>query len=130
MSTEYQPGRCNIGSDEQRKRRTFGWFTFGAAALLVAAVVGLSLPTRVLLFAAVPLFGGFLGILQARANFCAGFAIAGIYRFTDTADPTSVEDASARRADRRRAVGIVLQATVAAVLSTIVLYFGYTTIAG
>lgn len=124
MSTEYQPGQCNIGPGEQRKRRTVGWVGFGAAALLVAIVVGLSLPRHVLLLAIAPLFGGFLGIFQARAKFCAGFAVAGIYRLADGGDPTTIEDGSAKRADRRRAAGIVLKSMVAASLSTIALYGG------
>ncbi|MFB6211527.1 MAG: hypothetical protein ABEI76_08315 [Halobacteriales archaeon] len=128
MSSEYRPGQCNIGAAEQRKRRTFGWLGFGAAALLVVAVAGIPLPTRVLLFAVVPLFGGLLGILQARKRFCAGFALAGIYQLTDSDGSTAVEDESAKWADRRRAATIVLQAMIGAVVGTLVLYFGATTL--
>ena len=79
----YQPGVCNIGTWEIRRRR---------AAAIVAIVIGLaalglmvatSVPALFRLLLVLPFWGGALSWLQARRRFCAGFAMGGLSNFGD-----------------------------------------------
>jgi hypothetical protein len=79
----YQPGVCNIGTWEIRRRRAFSIVAFviglGALALMVAG--GAPAPVRLLLV--FPFWGGAFSWLQARRRFCAGFAMGGLSNFGD-----------------------------------------------
>lgn len=119
---EYQPGACNIGHAERRKRYLSGVAGFAATALLVVGVATVDAPRTWLLAAVVPLFGGFLGVLQARAGFCAGFAMAGVYDVSETGGNRQSAPAAGQRADRRRAIALPLQALAAAVVGALALY--------
>ncbi|GAA0649593.1 hypothetical protein [Salarchaeum japonicum] len=121
--TEYQPGACNIGGGEQRKRYAFGVAGFAVAAAAFVAVYALSLPAVWTLATLVPLLAGFEGVLQGAQRFCAGFATAGIYDVSaDGNDRRDVTDDAARRADRRKAVRIHVQSLVGATATGAALY--------
>jgi hypothetical protein len=79
----YQPGVCNIGRWEIRRRRASAIVAFviglGALALMVAG--GVPAPVRLVLV--FPFWGGALAWLQARRRFCAGFAMGGLSNFGD-----------------------------------------------
>lgn len=121
----YEPGECNIGPAERRKRRYAGYVGFLAAAVVVVAVPLLELDPIWLLASAAPFYGGFLGILQARASFCAGFGLAGVYDVSDDGtDRIEVPDAAARRADRTRSLVMQLQAVALGVVLSGVVYLG------
>ena len=79
----YQPGVCNIGTWEIRRRR---------AAAIVAIVIGLaalglmvatSVPALFRLLLVLPFWGGSLSWLQARRRFCAGDDAATRLHVTD-----------------------------------------------
>ena len=96
----YQPGVCNIGTWEIRRRRATAFVAFviglGALALMVAG--GVPAPVRLLLV--FPFWGGALSWLQARRRFCAAFAMGGLSNFGD-ADATRmhVTDPAAHHQD-------------------------------
>ncbi|MFB6121732.1 MAG: hypothetical protein ABEJ68_11535 [Halobacteriaceae archaeon] len=114
MADTYRPGQCNIGGRERRKRLAVGGVAAVAAVVLAAAVVVLDWPP-VALFATVgPLFGAFLGYLQARRAFCTGFALQGRYDVGD--ESGTVTDADARAADKVAARHLHRDAAVAAVV--------------
>ncbi|MFB6075291.1 MAG: hypothetical protein ABEJ89_09780 [Haloarculaceae archaeon] len=120
---DYQPGVCNIGTAERRKRRRVGYAGFAVAVAYVGVVVVAGLPDTALLATVAPLFAGFLGALQDRLRFCAGFAALARYDLSETGgDVHRVTDADAVRRDRRRAVQIVAGAALAAAALTAVLY--------
>jgi len=120
---EYQPGVCNIGRAERAKRRYIGYFGFLTAALVLLAVPVAQLPAIWLLASAAPFYGGFLGYLQARSGFCAGFGLAGVYDVSDAADErTDVADADARKADRRKALVLQLESAGLAVIAAGLVY--------
>lgn len=105
---EYQPGVCNIGPAEIRRRRMAGHVgllaTVGLLVLLVSA--GAPPVTRLLLLA--PAAVSASGYMQARMRFCAAYGWAGMFNFGSSDDAVSVADAVARAADRRRALRIGL----------------------
>lgn len=119
----YEPGQCNIGPAERARRRYVGYLGFLAGVLVVIAVPLLELDSRWLLASMAPFYGGFLGVLQSRARFCAGFGLAGVYDGTETGgDRVEVADADDRRADRRKSVVLQLQAVTLAVVLSGALY--------
>lgn len=123
MSTEYQPGVCNIGAAERRRRYAVAVVGFLAAAVTVIAVLVYDLPSWLLLATIAPLFAGFVGYYQGRHQFCIGFALAGVQNVGETAGETeAVEDASASRADRREAVVLLGRSFLSAVLLGVAVY--------
>lgn len=102
----YQPGICNIGPAETRRRQAAGVVGVGAAIGLGALLMGLDAPPVARLLVALPLAGGLSGLLQARLHFCANYGWRGIRNLGAIGDRERVEDAEARRADRRKALAI------------------------
>jgi hypothetical protein len=120
---EYQPGVCNIGEAEQRRRYALGALAALATLALVVGVVSFQLPTWYLLASVVPLLGVAEGFFQARFEFCAGFALAGVYDVSrGGGERHEVTDESDRRADRSRARQIHLYSVGAALAGTVLVY--------
>lgn len=115
---QYEPGVCNIGARERRRRRWLGVTGFVLAAVYVAVVLYAELPAVLLLGAFAFLLPGFMGVLQDRAKFCAGFAVREQYDFSGSGGESGfVRDKSAVPKDRVNATKQVL----AAVLGSLVL---------
>ncbi|GAB6878550.1 hypothetical protein JCM17823_08240 [Halorubrum gandharaense] len=119
---EYQPGVCNIGPGEQRKRLALGVLSLLGAVVLVAGILTIGWPTWTLLFTLFPLYGAAMGFLQYRENFCVGFAGIGVFDVgTGTHDVT---DPQALEADRKRAVRLNTKALALGALGSLVVYGG------
>ncbi|MGL4257533.1 MAG: hypothetical protein ACRCSL_14465 [Microbacterium sp.] len=119
-TVEYQPGVCNIGPAEIRRRRASGWLGLAIAVgyLALALLLGWPAPWRLLV--AVPVFVSAQGFLQAAFHFCVGFASRGLYNFGAIGSEESVQDAEFRRKDLRKALLItVLAAAIAAVVAVV-----------
>ena len=120
MSSEYEPGVCNIGPGEQRRRFRLGTAGIIATAVWVAVVLGFRLPSWALIAAVGPLFAGFMGILLARERFCAGFALQGV--FDAGTGRESVDNESARRTDRHAAYRLIARAAAYALAVALALF--------
>jgi len=118
--SEYQPGACNIGSAEQRRRRLLGYASFALAFVYIVAVLIAGYPETYILGSFIFLYGGVLGLLQARRQFCAGYAVAGHYGFDDAEG--AVEDSDAHSQDIRQAALITGKALAATVFLVSVIY--------
>jgi len=117
---EYEPGVCNIGPAQQRRRLLLGVGSLLAAIVLVAGVLALDWSRLLLLLTVFPLYGTALGFLQYRARFCVGFAGIGVF---DTGDGThEIADSAAIEADRKRAVRLNAKAVAVGVVVAIVVY--------
>lgn len=120
---EYQPGVCNIGRAERRKRYGLGVAGFVGTVVLVGVVAWLALPDAAYLLVIVPLLAGFEGYYQGRVGFCAGFAQRGIYDVSASgADRHEVESENAREADLKRARQIHVYAILSAAAVALVVY--------
>ncbi len=102
----YRPGACNIGPAEIRRRRAGGVLGVAAAVALGLLFIVLDAPPAARLLVALPLAAGFSGFLQAHLHFCANYGWRGIRNLGAIGDIERVEDSEARRADRRKALGI------------------------
>jgi hypothetical protein len=117
---EYQPGVCNIGPAQQRRRLLLGIASLLVAIALVAAVVAVGWPRRALLLSVFPLYGAAMGFLQYRERFCVGFAGIGVF---DVGDGTNqVLDEAALAADRKRAVRLNAKSVAVGVVGAVVIY--------
>lgn len=119
----YQPGRCNIGPAEIRRRQQVGHAGLAATivGLVVLVAIGADPLWRLLLF--FPAAASASGYLQAMFHFCAGFGSRGIYNFGPLGRQQQVTDADALQRDRATsnriglgAAAIGLVVAVAAVL--------------
>lgn len=122
-TASYQPGVCNIGPAERRRRRRDGWL---GAVLTVLALIGFVVfrvpdPWRLLVFA--PAVLGAVGFLQSAFHFCVGFAALGRYNMgLALGSQESVADREMRLADLRRAALIGgLSALIAAAVVVVAL---------
>jgi hypothetical protein len=123
---EYQPGVCNIGPTQQRRRLVLGVGSLLAAAGYVAAVVALAWPRWALVFSVVPLYGAAMGALQYRERFCIGFAGMGVF---DVGGGTNeIQNEEALAADRRKAVRLNAKAVGIGVAGTVVVFVAVTVI--
>ncbi|EJN60318.1 hypothetical protein [Halogranum rubrum] len=117
--TDYQPGVCNIGPAEQRKRSALGALASLATLLVVLAVLATDSSRFVLLVTVVPLFVVAEGFLQAQTGFCPRFASTGVYDVSDDGtERRQVTDADDHATDRRRARKLHLQSAGLAIVGT------------
>ena len=118
----YQPGVCNIGPAEIRKRRASGYVGLAVAVvfLVVAFAFGWAAPWRLLV--ALPVFLSAQGFLQAAFHFCVGFATRGLYNFGDLGAEETVYEAEFRKKDQRTATLISLLAFGIAAVVAMVAY--------
>ncbi len=115
---KYIPGTCNIGKQEMIKRRN-GAIAAGIAAVLIAIALPfahLDKSWRFLVF--FPLISFFIGIQQWYYKFCVGFGMKGLFNFGELGHVTTVEEKEMHKADRAKALkmiitGIILAAAVA-----------------
>jgi hypothetical protein len=121
--SEYQPGVCNIGTEERRKRRTVGIASGVAAAGIAAYLLVTGRPESTLLWTMPLWIGTFVGFFQDRMGFCVGFGVMARYDLTGSGgDAGTVSEREAVRRDRRRAIEVLGYALAAGLLTTVVLY--------
>jgi hypothetical protein len=117
--SEYQPGVCNIGATQRRARRLSGVGSFGIAGAILVAVALAQLPTAFLWATAPFVFGGWIGVLQDYFNFCVAFGALARYDLSGSGGSSgTVAERAAVRADRRRAVEILVLAAAFTVATT------------
>lgn len=115
VTTVYQPGVCNIGPAEIRRRRVWGYAGAAATVVFLALAFALGWPAWVRLFAAAPAGAAAVGFLQAAMHFCVSFAQRGLFNFGDLGTEEAVYEAEYRRKDQRKALQILaLSALIAA----------------
>ena len=117
-TTTYQPGVCNIGPAEIRRRRRSGWggLAVGVVFLVIAFALDWAPGWRLLVF--LPIFISAQGFLQAAFHFCVGFASRGLYNFGALGTEENVMEREFHRADLRKAALItVLAFVIAAVVA-------------
>lgn len=113
----YQPGVCNIGPEERRRRRRSGHLGTGAGILLLVAIAVLRLPDYYGLASTVMFGAGAVGYLQDRFQFCAEYGRRGAFNLGGLDnEPQQVTDEAARKKDRRRAYQIFAYSAVIGVI--------------
>jgi hypothetical protein len=108
----YQPGVCNIGPAEIRRRRMSGYIGLAVTIifLVLAYALGWAAPWRLFVFVPVALAAS--GFLQAQLHFCARFGAQGLFNFGQLGSEENVMDAEFRRKDQRKAALIIVLSVV------------------
>ncbi len=120
---EYQPGVCNIGKNEIRKRYSLAVIGFMISALAVYTMTLLGWPRLVLLLSFAPLVMGFEGLYQGYFRFCAGFAAAGIYDFAGSGGSRSkVSDSKEHKKDLMKATQIHIYSLASGAVVAVIAY--------
>lgn len=103
-SAVYQPGVCNIGPAEIRRRRRTGWVgvAFAVGFLVLAFALHWPAPLRLIVFLPVAIAAS--GFLQAAFHFCARFGMQGLFNFGELGTEETVMEAEFRRKDQRKAL--------------------------
>ncbi|HWY98871.1 MAG TPA: hypothetical protein VNY36_07295 [Bacteroidia bacterium] len=118
----YIPGVCNIGKKEIIRRRNGAIF----ASILTAIIIATLLLThadklwRFLVF--LPLVSVGVGFQQWYYKFCAGFGMKGIFNFKELGESISVEQAEMLKADKTKAIKMIITSVLFGLLLTIVFY--------
>jgi hypothetical protein len=119
----YEPGACNIGKAEIRKRYALAVAGFLIAAAFAYAVAVSHMPRWALFFSAIPLILGFEGFYQGYLKFCAGFAAKGIYDFKGSGgERGKVKSKEEHWKDMKKAVMIHLYALISGAIVTVLVY--------
>lgn len=116
--TVYQPGVCNIGPAEIRRRRVSGYLglAVGAVFLVIAFAFGWPAPWRLFVF--LPAMLSASGFLQAAFHFCVRFGTRGLFNFGELGAEEAVHETEYRRKDQRKAIQIlVLSVLIGAVVA-------------
>lgn len=122
MTTEYVPGTCNIGAGEIRQRRAvalIGLILFISSAIALFAIDAPRTSRLGLFF---PLVVTSIGWVQSRKKFCLAYGFMGTFNFGKIGQLSRVQDRDAKRADRKTALSILLQALLYALLGTLAMY--------
>lgn len=122
--SEYVPGVCNIGAREIIRRRTVGIAAFVFAllsgyTLLMADQVTQSARWSIFF----PLLVSAIGFIQARNKFCLAYGLAGTFNFGKISEMERVFDLESKKADRKKAISILIQATLAAAIITAIFVY-------
>jgi len=121
MTYSYIPGTCNLGKAEIRRRQFVALLglilTISSFTGLIAA--GANQTARFTLF--VPLLVFSIGFVQSRKRFCLAYGLMGTFNLGKLGDLTSVQSPEDRKADRKTAIGILLQSAALAAVLTLAL---------
>ncbi|MBU6163846.1 MAG: hypothetical protein KGO99_02510 [Actinomycetales bacterium] len=121
MTYSYIPGTCNLGKAEIRRRQFVALLglilTISSFTGLIAA--GANQTARFSLF--VPLLVFSIGFVQSRKRFCLAYGLMGTFNLGKLGDLTRVQSPEDRKADRKTAIGILLQSAALAAVLTLAL---------
>ena len=121
---DYQPGSCNIGGPEVRRRKISGIVggVVSIAFYLAAFSMHASKGVRALVF--FPLVMATIGWYQSRRQFCLAYGMSGVFNFGNLGQVSRVQDPAQRSADRMQALKMLAQSTaVAATLALVLTFF-------
>lgn len=123
MSTaEYIPGSCNIGKGEVRQRQIVAVIGLILTISILATLISINAPrgTRLGLF--IPLMVASVGFVQSRKKFCLAYGFMGTFNFGPLGKISKVATPEDRKADRKTAISILVQALSLALTITLIIY--------
>lgn len=114
MSYSYVPGTCNLGKAEVRRRQLVA--LIGAVLSISSLITLLSTdqPKGARFSLILPLMVFSVGFIQSRKKFCLAYGFLGTFNLGKLGDISRVQDPSDRKADRKTALTILIQAAALA----------------
>ncbi len=121
MTYSYVPGTCNLGKAEIRRRQFVALVGLAITIVTLVGLVGSNSPASARWGLFVPLLVFSIGFVQSRKKFCLAYGFMGTFNLGKLGDLSKVQSAEDRKADRKTALSILLQATGLALVLTVVL---------
>jgi hypothetical protein len=120
--SSYQPGQCNIGRSEIRRRKFLA--LIGAILTLLSSVglIASKAPRLDRLVLIIPAMAFSMGLVQSAKRFCVAYGALGVYHFDSDERAITIADQRARKADRNAALTIFLQSFLIAALMTLIVF--------
>ena len=119
MSESYIPGTCNLGKAEIRSRQFVALVGLIMSITTFIGLIGVSASrsARWTIFAPLLVFA--VGFIQSRKKFCLAFGFMGTFNLGKLGQLSRVADPEHRKADRKTAITLLLQALVLAFAITV-----------
>jgi hypothetical protein len=118
----YIPGVCNIGKKEIGKRRNSA-IVSGILAIALGAGILITHSNPLLrLLVFFPLVSFTVGIQQWVSKFCVNFGMRGLFNFNDLGRQETIDQLEMRKADRSRALKMIITGVLSALLLSIAFY--------
>lgn len=117
----YIPGSCNLGKEEIRRRQLVALLGLVLSVSTFAGLVGSDAPASARWGMFVPLMVFSIGLIQSRRKFCLAYGFMGTFNLGKLGDLSRVQSPEDRRADRKTALSIFLQAAGLSLALTFIL---------
>ena len=123
MSTaDYIPGSCNIGAGEIRQRQIVALIGLALSVATLVTLISTDAARGARFTIFIPLAVASIGWVQSRKKFCLAYGFMGTFNFGKLGQLSRVADSASRAADRKTALGILLQAGAYAAIVTAIIY--------
>jgi hypothetical protein len=116
----YIPGSCNLGKEEIKRRQLVAILGLVLSVSTLVGLVGSDAPASARWGMFVPLMVFSIGFIQSRRKFCLAYGFMGIFNLGKLGDLSRVQSPEDRRADRKTALSILLQAAGLSLILTLI----------
>ena len=120
-ASQYQPGVCNIGGPEVKRRKQV--FQFGSVVFLALSLyfVISGAAASSAFVAMIPAILAAVGYVQSRKKFCFAFGLLGTFNFAELGKLSKVASKEEISADRKQALIVIGQSIGLALIATAIL---------
>jgi hypothetical protein len=119
---EYIAGSCNIGKGEIRRRQIVAFIGLILIISTTAGLIGSDSAKSARLGVFIPALIFAIGFIQSRRKFCLAYGLMGTFNFGRLGKLSKVATPEDRKADRKTAVSILVQALALALTITLIIY--------
>jgi hypothetical protein len=119
---DYIAGSCNIGKGEIRRRQFVALIGLILTITTVIGLINVSAERSARLGVFVPAMIFAVGFIQSRRKFCLAFGLMGTFNFGSLGKLSRVASPDDRKADRKTAISILVQALSLALVITLIIY--------
>ena len=119
---DYIAGSCNIGKGEIRRRQFVALIGLILTITTVIGLINVSAERSARLGVFVPAMIFAVGFIQSRRKFCLAFGLMGTFNFGSLGKLSRVASPENRKADRKTAISILVQALSLALVITLIIY--------
>ncbi len=120
MTYSYIPGTCNLGKSEIRRRQFVALLGLFLSGSTLIGLIGSGAPASARWGLFVPLLVFSVGFIQSRKKFCLAYGFMGTFNLGKLGDLSRVQSAEDRKADRKTAFIILIQALLLSLALTLI----------
>ncbi len=117
----YIPGSCNLGKEETKRRQLVAILGLVLSLSTFIGLVGSDATASARWGMFIPLMVFSIGFIQSRRKFCLAYGFMGTFNLGKLGDLSRVQNPEDRKADRKTALSILLQAAGLALSITLAL---------